>query len=89
MPTQPQDHSEQAVRQQREIQKEVAAAEKAAPEEKAFGAMQAGARKYPEPPMPAQHMAKPEEIAPAYVFLASPQTSSYITGEIPPIIGGY
>ena len=34
---------------------------------------------------PAQH----EEIAPAYVFLASPHCSGYITGEILPIIGGY
>lgn len=33
--------------------------------------------------------AQPEEIAPAYVFLASPQMSSYITGEILPIVGGY
>ena len=33
--------------------------------------------------------AQPEEIAPAYVFLASPQTSSFITGEVLPIIGGY
>ena len=33
--------------------------------------------------------AQPEEIAPAYVFLARPQCSSYITGEILPIIGGY
>jgi len=33
--------------------------------------------------------AQPEEIAPAFVFLASPQTSSFITGEILPIIGGY
>ncbi len=33
--------------------------------------------------------AQPEEIAPAYVFLASPQCSSYITGEILPVIGGY
>jgi NAD(P)-dependent dehydrogenase (short-subunit alcohol dehydrogenase family) len=33
--------------------------------------------------------AQPEEIAPAYVFLASPQMSSFITGEIPPVIGGY
>jgi NAD(P)-dependent dehydrogenase (short-subunit alcohol dehydrogenase family) len=33
--------------------------------------------------------AQPEEIAPAYVFLASPQCSSFITGEILPIIGGY
>jgi len=33
--------------------------------------------------------AQPEEIAPAYVFLAAPACSSYITGEILPIIGGY
>jgi NAD(P)-dependent dehydrogenase (short-subunit alcohol dehydrogenase family) len=33
--------------------------------------------------------AQPEEIAPAYVFLASSQCSSYITGEVLPIIGGY
>jgi len=33
--------------------------------------------------------AQTEEIAPAYVFFASPQMSSYITGEILPIIGGY
>ncbi|HEU0117482.1 MAG TPA: SDR family oxidoreductase [Alphaproteobacteria bacterium] len=33
--------------------------------------------------------AQPEEIAPAYVFLAAPCCSSYITGEILPIIGGY
>lgn len=33
--------------------------------------------------------AQPEEIAPAFVFLASPQMSSYITGEVLPVIGGY
>jgi NAD(P)-dependent dehydrogenase (short-subunit alcohol dehydrogenase family) len=33
--------------------------------------------------------AQPEEIAPAFVFLASPHCSSYITGEILPIVGGY
>lgn len=33
--------------------------------------------------------AQPEEIAPAYVFLASAHCSSYITGEVLPIIGGY
>ncbi|HVY98106.1 MAG TPA: SDR family oxidoreductase [Dongiaceae bacterium] len=33
--------------------------------------------------------AQPEEIAPAYVFLAAPGCSSYITGEILPIVGGY
>jgi NAD(P)-dependent dehydrogenase (short-subunit alcohol dehydrogenase family) len=38
---------------------------------------------------PMKRPAQPEEIAPAYVFLASPQTASYITGEILPIIGGY
>jgi NAD(P)-dependent dehydrogenase (short-subunit alcohol dehydrogenase family) len=33
--------------------------------------------------------AQPEEIAPAFVFLASAHCSSYITGEILPVIGGY
>ena len=33
--------------------------------------------------------AQPEAIAPAYVFFASPQSASYITGEVLPIIGGY
>ncbi len=32
--------------------------------------------------------AQPEEIAPAYVFLASAHTSSFITGEVLPILGG-
>jgi NAD(P)-dependent dehydrogenase (short-subunit alcohol dehydrogenase family) len=32
--------------------------------------------------------AQPEELSPAYVFLAAPSCSSYITGEILPIIGG-
>ena len=38
---------------------------------------------------PMGRAAQPEEIAPAYVFLAAPACSSYITGEILPIIGGY
>jgi len=38
---------------------------------------------------PMKRPAQPEELAPAYVFLASPQTGSYITGEILPVIGGY
>jgi NAD(P)-dependent dehydrogenase (short-subunit alcohol dehydrogenase family) len=33
--------------------------------------------------------AQPEEIAPAFVFMAAPSCASYITGEILPIIGGY
>ncbi|HVY18545.1 MAG TPA: SDR family oxidoreductase [Bauldia sp.] len=39
--------------------------------------------------VPMKRPAQPEEIAPAYVFLAAPACSSYITGEIIPIIGGY
>ena len=33
--------------------------------------------------------AQPEEIAPAFVFMAAPSCSSYISGEILPIVGGY
>jgi NAD(P)-dependent dehydrogenase (short-subunit alcohol dehydrogenase family) len=32
--------------------------------------------------------AQPEEIAPAFVFMAAPTCSSYITGEVLPILGG-
>jgi NAD(P)-dependent dehydrogenase (short-subunit alcohol dehydrogenase family) len=32
--------------------------------------------------------AQPEELAPAYVFLASNITSSYISGLILPVLGG-
>jgi NAD(P)-dependent dehydrogenase (short-subunit alcohol dehydrogenase family) len=38
---------------------------------------------------PMKRPAQPEEIAPAYVFLASSHCSSYITGEVLPIVGGY
>ena len=38
---------------------------------------------------PMKRPAQPEEIAPAFVFLAARSCSSYITGEILPIIGGY
>ena len=38
---------------------------------------------------PMKRPSQPEEIAPAFVFLAAPSCSSYITGEILPIIGGY
>ena len=33
--------------------------------------------------------AQPEEVAPAFVFLAAPSCSSFITGEILPVLGGY
>jgi hypothetical protein len=38
---------------------------------------------------PMKRAAQPEEIAPAFVFLAAPTCSNYITSEILPIIGGY
>lgn len=38
---------------------------------------------------PMKRPAQPEEIAPAFVFMAAPSCSSYITGEVLPIIGGY
>lgn len=38
---------------------------------------------------PMKRPAQPEEIAPAYVFLASSHCSSYITGEVLPIVGGH
>ena len=44
--------------QQRDIQEQVAEADAHTPEPK-DGAMQAGARHYPEPPLPRQHQAKP------------------------------
>lgn len=38
--------------------------------------------------VPMGRPAQPEEISPAYVYLASPQTGSYITGETLPLTGG-
>jgi NAD(P)-dependent dehydrogenase (short-subunit alcohol dehydrogenase family) len=38
---------------------------------------------------PMRRAAQPEEIAPAFVFMAAPSCSSYITGEILPVVGGY
>jgi NAD(P)-dependent dehydrogenase (short-subunit alcohol dehydrogenase family) len=38
---------------------------------------------------PMKRPAQPEEIAPAFAFLASSHCSSFITGEIIPIVGGY
>jgi len=37
---------------------------------------------------PFERPAQPEEIAPAYVFLASDADSSYITGVVLPALGG-
>jgi NAD(P)-dependent dehydrogenase (short-subunit alcohol dehydrogenase family) len=38
--------------------------------------------------VPMKRPAQPEEIAPAFVFLAAPACSSYITGEVVPVLGG-
>lgn len=55
------DESETAheVRKQQSIQRGIDARDRKKPEGKAGGAMQAGARDYPEPPFPKQHQAKP------------------------------
>jgi NAD(P)-dependent dehydrogenase (short-subunit alcohol dehydrogenase family) len=37
---------------------------------------------------PLKRPAQPEEVAPAFVFLASPVCSSYVTGAILPVMGG-
>ena len=37
---------------------------------------------------PLERPAQPEEIAPAYVFLASDADSSFITGVVLPVLGG-
>jgi NAD(P)-dependent dehydrogenase (short-subunit alcohol dehydrogenase family) len=38
--------------------------------------------------VPMKRPAQPEEVAPAYVFLASAVDSSYISGEVLPVLGG-
>jgi NAD(P)-dependent dehydrogenase (short-subunit alcohol dehydrogenase family) len=98
--------AQKTARRERSIQRKIDRRDKRRGKpDKKQGAMQAGARRYPEPKLPADKPAKlvetfggdtpmgrpaqPEEIAPAFVFLAAPCCSSYITGEILPIIGGY
>ena len=43
----------------RSIQKRVSRSDKRAPKRSVESAMQAGARRYPEPPLPKQHLSKP------------------------------
>jgi NAD(P)-dependent dehydrogenase (short-subunit alcohol dehydrogenase family) len=38
---------------------------------------------------PMKRPAQPEEIAPAFVYLASGQCSGYVSGEVLPVVGGY
>ena len=51
--------AEKTAEKQRKIQAQVAGADKREPAKKKEHAMQAGARKYPEPPMAKQHLTKP------------------------------
>src|ERR1700730_5730204 len=56
--------AEEAARAQRMIQREIDEKEKGGGQAKRNGhAMQAGARVYPEPPLPSQHLKKPGEEA--------------------------
>jgi hypothetical protein len=55
--------AEHTAKEHRKIQRQVAKADKKHPKEELEGAMQAGAREYPEPPLPKQHQAKPGEEA--------------------------
>jgi len=87
------------VARQRSIQRKTDARDARKPPKTAKKtAVQAGPRKQPD--RPAKDVAKfgessdmhrpaqPEEIAPAYVFLASPACASYISGIILPVMGG-
>jgi hypothetical protein len=59
--------------QHRKIQRQVAHADRRSPKIKQRGAMQAGARRYPEPPLPRQHLPKPGHEA----VLNPPLTLAY------------
>ena len=65
------DAAEDTAAAERDIQHKIDRKEKARPKGKEMGAMQAGARRYPEPPFPKQHLGKPGEeseleVAPMY-----------------------
>lgn len=92
MPDNEQSRAEAAVEKQREIQKQVDAADKASSKKKSEGAMQAGARKYPEPPFPEQHHPKPGmeyKIDPAPMYDAPYYIGSKkLDGKVALITGG-
>ena len=80
-----------AGKQQRRIQKQVAQAE-ARPAKPKAGAMQAGARHYPEPPFPKQHQPKPgseAQLDPAPMYDAPfYKGSGKLEGKVAIITGG-
>jgi NAD(P)-dependent dehydrogenase (short-subunit alcohol dehydrogenase family) len=81
-----------AVGRQRAVQRQVARADRERPPKKQEGAMQAGARRYPEPPMPRQHERKPgaeRDVDPAPMFEAPYyRGSSKLEGQVALITGG-
>ena len=81
-----------AVRQHRDLQEEVAQTDRLRPPLEAAKAMQAGARDYPEPPLPEQHQRKPGEEArldPAPMYDAPfYKGSDKLRGKVALITGG-
>ena len=79
-------------RKHRRIQREVAVADRAHPKKKPPGAMQAGAREYPEPPLPRQHQRKPgqeSKLNPAPMYDAPfYRGSDKLKGKVAVITGG-
>jgi hypothetical protein len=86
--------AEEASAAGRDIQREIDRREKARPkgQDKPKGAMQAGARRYPEPPFPKQHLDKPgeeSEVDPAPMYDAPHyQGSAKLDGKVALITGG-
>ncbi len=80
------------VQQQRKIQKEVEQADKKG-KSKPSGAMQAGARRYPEPPFPQVHQDKPgsEADLPLAPMYDAPfyKGSEKLMGKVALITGGF
>src|SRR6267143_940193 len=76
----------------RELQKDTARRDEKRPPLKADKAMQAGARRYPEPPSPKQHLAKPGEesrLDPAPMYDAPYYEGSHkLAGKVALITGG-
>ncbi len=72
------------------MQRQVARADRAHPAQKVRGAMQAGARQYPEPPLPRQHERKPgaERESPAPMYEAPFYLgSSKLSGKVALVTG--
>src|SRR5919106_3474486 len=79
-------------KKQRDIQEGIDAADRKSPGKEQQGAMQAGARRYPEPPFPKQHQLKPGSEArldPAPMYDAPFYIGSHkLEGKVAVITGG-